>query len=805
MTILQDLHYSLRRLRNSPGFTITAVLTLALGMGATTAVYSVIQAVLLNSLPFPHPERLYVFRESAKAQGMSVAWPNFEDWRSQQHSFEGLAAYRLKHFDYFDGTHTSLPRAAQVTAEFFPLLGAHPFLGRVFSPAEDKPGAAPVVVLSHLFWQNQLHGDPKAIGSSLELSGRLYTIVGVLPPEFHFFLGRLEDMYVPLGPEAADSGFNRRTAHGSISVLARPRPNVSEDAGRAELEAIAARLAAEYPATNGGHSVLMYRLQENYFRSIRPVLSLLMAAVAIVLLVGCANVSNLLLTRGADREREYAVRSALGASGYRIFQQSLGESLWLAVLAGASGVLIAYAALPFLLRLGPQDIPRIGDTSIRWPVLAFSFAVSAAIAVICGALPGWATLQIAPEQALRGHSASAYGGRRRQLLRSSLLVAGVAVTIVLAAGTGLMLQSLRKTLGVNPGFVPDHLLSLDIVLTGEKYKPQQASWSFFSSAVERLRAVPGVTDVGGVCTPPLVGECGDYFYTIPGRIQPDDPNLPIALHNVADEGYFRAAGIRVTSGRSFLSTDNASSPHVAVVNQTFARKWWPDGDAVGHTVRFGGRGEAGDLLQIVGTIDDVRQFGLDTETEPEIFVPAAQRQQSSMVVLVRTAGDPESISSAAEGAIHTIDKEVPVRIHPMTYYLAQSLRQRQFLTLLLSIFAGLALFLAALGVFGVAAYSVASRRAEIAVRLALGAQPRSIKRWISVQIIAKVSLGCIVGLVGALFSARLVRDLLYGVSPSDPIVLGLVCALLIAVAVLAAWIPAQRAASIDPMQILRAE
>ena len=626
-----------------------------------------------------------------------------------------------------------------------------------------------------------------------------------MPPEFHFFLSRPEDMYVPLGPEAADPSFNNRTAHGSISVLARPRPGVTENAARAELEGIAARIAAEYPATNGDHSVLMYRLQENYFKSIRPVLSLLMAAVAIVLLVGCANVSNLLLTRSADREREYAVRAALGASGYRIFQQSLGESLWLAVFAGASGVLIAYASLPFLLRLGPQDIPRLGDTAIRWPVLTFSFAVTAAIAIVCSVLPGWATLRIAPEQALRSHSVSAYAGHRRQVIRSSLLVAGVAVTIVLVAGTGLLLQSLRKTLAVNPGFVPEHLLSLDIVLTGEKYKAQQASQSFFSTAVDRLRAVAGVIDVGNVGTPPLVGECGDYFYTIPGRIQPDDPNLPIALHNVADENYFRAAGIRTISGRTFLSTDNASSAHVTVVNQTFARKWWPTGDAVGHMLRFGGRGEAGDLLQIVGVVDDVKQFGFDAETEPEMFVPEAQGQHSTMVLLVRTSGNPESIAAAAETAIHTIDKEVPVRIHPMSYYLSQSLRQRQFLTLLLSIFAGLALFLAALGVFGVAAYAVASRKAEIAVRIALGAQPQSVKRWITAQIVRKVALGCLVGLLGALLSTRLVRDLLYGVSPTDPFVLGATCVLLITGALPAAWIPARRAASIDPMQTLRAE
>ena len=808
MPIIQDLCYSLRRLRHSPGFTATAVLTLALGMGATTAMYSVIQAVLLNSLPWPQPERLYVLRESTKGGDMSIAWPNFQDWRAQQHSFEGVAGYQLKHFEFYDGAHTILPRGAQVSAEFFPLLRAQPVLGRVFTRTEDKPGAPPVAVLTYRFWQTELHGDPNVVGSVINLSGNLYTVLGVMKPQFRFFLGsRPEDFYVPLGPEASDPDFVKRTAHGSIAALARPLPGVTEVAARAEMEGIAARLAAQYPATNGGHGVDMYRFDESYFKSVRPALWMLMAAVGIVLLVGCANVSNLLLTRGADREREYAIRAALGAGGYRIFQQAIAESLWLALIAGACGVAIAYFALPILVQLGPPTIPRLDQTAIRWPVLAFSFGVILLVSLICGAVPGWATFRIAPEQSLRSYSSASHAGKGRQRVRSSLLIIGVAVTVVLSAATGLMLQSLRQTLAVDPGFQPDHLLSLDIVLSSAKYKPKEASYAFFTSAAEKLRALPGVKGVGMVCSPPLVGECGDYFYTIPGRTSPDDANLPDANMNFASENYFRAAGIRVVAGRTFLPTDTPNSPHVAVINKTFANKWWPNGDAIGHFVRLGGRGEEGYLTQIVGVIQDVKQFGLDTEVEPEIFFPFAQKQSdfASMVLLLRTAGDPEGVASSAESAIQQIDKEVPVRIHPMSYYVAQSLRQRQFLTLLLSIFAGLAIVLAALGVFGVAAYAVTSRRAEIAVRLALGAQPEIVKRWISMQIVRRVILGCVVGLVGSLLSVRLVRGLLYGVSPTDPIVLSATCVLLIAVAFLATWIPARRAASIDPMQTLRVE
>ena len=805
MSIIQDLRYSLRRLRNSTGFTATAVLTLALGMGATTAMYSVIQAVLLNSLTFANAEKLLIFRESVKGQGMSVAWPNFADMRAQQRAFEGLAAYQGKRFQYFDGEHSTLPSGMQVTSEFFSLLGGNAELGRTFNASEDRPGAPPVVVLAHKFWQNQLHSDPNLVGKPLDLSGKVYTVLGVMPANFHFWPGTSEDLYVPLGPEAADPEFNDRTAHGSISILALAKPGIAQAAARSEMQNIAARLAAEYPATNGGHSVIMFRLIDDYFADIRPALWLLMAAVAIVLLVGCANVSNLLLARGADREREYAIRSALGAGSFRIFQQSLGESLWLALLAAACGLGIAYLSLPFLLRLGPQNIPRLSETAIHWPVLAFTFAVTLAISLICGVLPGWAALQVAPEQTLRSYSSTSFAGRGRQRVRSSLLVAGVAVTVILSAGTGLLLQSLRHTLAVDPGFRSDHLLSLGVMLTTDKYEKAQTREAFFLAAKEKLRALPGVTDVSDVCSPPLAGECGDYFYTIPGRTDPNDASLPDANFNYADENYFRVAGIRLISGRPFLTTDTESSPHVAVVNDSFAREWWPQGDAVGHTVLFGGRGEKGDLLQIVGVVEDVKQYGLDAEVDPEAFFPETQHQPKTMVLMLRTSGEPESVAAAAQNAIQSVDKELPVRIHPMSYYVAQSLRQRQFLTLLLSIFAGLAIVLAAMGIFGVAAYAVASRKAEIAVRIALGAEPGNVKRWISLQMVRRVALGCAIGIVGSLLSTSVLRKLLYGVSPTDPIVLASTCALLIAVALLATWIPARRAASIEPMQALRSE
>jgi predicted permease len=799
--LVQDLRHSLRRLAKSPGFTFIAVLTLALGIGATTLVYSVIQAVLLNSLPFPHADRLLVLAEEEKGEDFSVAWPNLEDWRDQSHSFEGMAGYTREHFQYFDGTRTILPRGARVSAAFFPILQVQPQAGRAFTESEDKPGGSPVVVLGHDFWQNQLHGSATAIGSNIDLSGEPYTVIGIMPAEFRYFYGSPVDFYLPLGTQAANPDFNSRTAHGSIRVLARLRPGVTEVAARTEMEGIAARLAAQYPASNAGHSVQVDKLTDQYFGNIRSVLWLLLAAVLLVLLVACANVSNLLLAQGADRIREYAIRSAVGAGRYRIFRQSLVESLCLALIGGGCGVLSAYLGLPLFLRLAPPNIPRLSETEIRLPVLLFALGLSVLVAMLCAVLPALAGSRIGPEQALKTSTALATRGRK--LVRTSLLVAGVAFTVVLTAGTGLLLQSLRHALSAEPGFEPAHLLSLDIVLSDARYKNPTASAEFFTSAADNIRAVPGVKDVGSVMCPPMAGDCWDYFYSIPGRISPDQGDLPISLFNIADADYFRAAGIRMLMGRAFAASDTAASPHVAIVNRTFAEKWWPSGGAVGQTVRYGGRGEAGDLLEIVGVVDDVKQFGLDSSPEPEVFYPATQQPRESVVLMVRTAGDPLALATAAEAAVQAVDQQVPIRIHPMSSMVSDSLRQRKFLAMLLSLFAGIALFLAGLGIFGVAAYFVVSRKAEIGLRAALGARPQQLGRWVAAQVTRSAALGCVIGIIGSMALLRMIRSLLYVVSPTDPFVLGGTCTLLILIALLAAWLPARRAASIDPIDALR--
>ncbi len=801
--LFQDLRHSLRRLAKSPGFTLTAVLTLTLGIGATTLVYSVIQAVLLNSLPFPHADHLLILAEEEKGDDFSVAWPNFEDWRTQSQSFDGMAGYTLEHFQYFDGTHTILPRGARVSAAFFPILQVQAQAGRPIAEAEDQPGGPPVVVLGHDFWMNQLHGSATAVGSSLNLSGQPYTVIGIMPAEFRFFYGKPVDFYLPLGPQAAEPGFNSRTAHGSIRVLARLRPGVTELAARTEMEGIAARLAAQYPASNAGHSVLIDKLTDHYFANIRPVLWLLLAAVLLVLLVACANVSNLLLAQGADRIREYAIRRAVGAGRYRIFQQSLVESLCLALIGAGCGILSAYLGLPLLLRLAPSGIPRLSETEVRLPVLLFALGLSVLVAAFCAVLPALAGSRIGPEQALK--TSTALATRGRQLVRTSLLVAGVAVTVVLTAGTGLLLRSLRHALSAEPGFEPAHLLSLDIVLSDARYKSPTAAAAFFAAAAEKIRAVPGVKVVGSVMCPPMAGDCWDYFYSIPGRMSPSQSDLPVSLFNVADADYFRAAGISMLRGRAFAPSDTSESPHVAIVNRAFADKWWPIGDAVGHSVRYGGRGEAGDLLEIVGIVEDVKQFGLDSQPEPEVFFPATQLPRESMVLMVRAAADPLALANAAEAAVHTIDAQVPVRVHPMSAMVSDSLRQRKFLALLLSVFAGIALFLAGLGIFGVAAYFVVSRKAEMGLRVALGARPQQLGRWVTAQVTRSAALGCIIGVVGSVALLRIIRSLLYLVSPLDPLVLGGTCALLILIALLAAWLPAHRAASVDPMEALREE
>jgi putative ABC transport system permease protein len=800
--LIEDIRRALRRMSKYPGVAFTAVLTVALGIGATTLVYSVVQAVLLNSLPFANAEQLFVLSEAEKGQDFSVPWLDFQDWQAQAHSFDGMAGYALEHFQYFDGTHTTLARAGRVSADFFRVLQVQAIDGRAFTGSEDRPGGAPVAVLSYQFWQNQLHGADTAVGSTLDLSGQAYTIIGIMPAGFQFFYGRPADFYIPLGPKASDPAFNSRSAHG-VRVLARLRAGVTEAAARAEMEALAGRLALQYPATNRGRSVVMERLVDKYFAAARPVLWLLLAAVMLVLLVACANVSNLLLAQGAERGREYSIRNAIGAGRCRIIRQSLAETLCLALIGGGGGVLLAYCGLPLVLRMAPQNIPRLDQTAIRWSVLVFAWALSVFVSILCAVLPAIASLQIRPEQALKISTTLATHGK--QAVRNFLLGAGVAVTVVLTAGTGLLVQSLRQALSADPGFEPQRLLSLDIVLTDPKYKNPAAASAFFTAASEKVSAVPGVEGVGRVLCPPMAGDCWENFYSIPGRTNPGEANLPVSLFNVADARYFRIAGINLLMGRTFSSTDTEASSHVAIVNRAFARRWWPDENAIGHAIRYGSQGEAGNLLEIIGVVGDVRQFGLDSLPEPEVFLPESQQPREAMVLMVRTLMDPNIVAVSAEDAIHDVDREVPVRIHPMSSTVAESLRQRKFLTVLLALFAGAALILAAFGTFGVAAYFVAPRKAEIGLRVALGATANEIKWWVSAQTLRSVFIGCAIGIVGCLALLRLIRSLLVEVSPTNPVVLIGTCALLIVVALIATWLPTHRAASVDPIKALRAE
>ncbi len=628
----------------------------------------------------------------------------------------------------------------------------------------------------------------------------------MLPAGFKFSFGRAVDFYVALGTNAADPKFNNRSEHDSIRVLARLRNGVSLASARAEMQSIAAALAQQYPASNKDHGVGIVSWQEELFADSRPALWALMASVVLVLLVAAANVGNLLIARGAERSREYAIRRALGAGRRRMLQSALAESLLLAVIGGACGVALAIFALPLVLRLAPQ-IPRIGETAIRIPALAFTLGISIAVAVACGILPALTGWKIGPEQALKTSTQLASDGRGKLRLRSALLIAGVALTLTLTAATGSLLRSLHAAVSSDPGFSPDHLLDLDVVLEGPQYKSEAARAAFFTAAEERVRAVPGVTAVGRVMCPPLAGDCWDYFYTVPGRTAPGD--YPDSLFNIADADYFRAAGIRLVAGRTFAPTDKAGSPRVAIVNQTFARKWWPNGGALGNIVRLGGQGDPGEDAQIIGVIADVKRMGLDQPVEPEVIFAAAQRPAQAMVLLARTAGAPENAESATASAIHSIDSAAPVRIHTMDELAGASLQQRRFLTVLLSVFAAIALFLAGLGIFGVAAYAVASRRAEIGLRIALGAQPAQVGRWISAQSVRRVALGCLLGLIGSSLALRLLRSQLYTVSAPvsviDPLVLCASCLTLIAVALLATWIPARRAARIDPIRSLRAE
>jgi putative ABC transport system permease protein len=796
--VLTDARYAARQLRKTPGFTIVAVLTLAFGIGATSAIFSVINAVMLRPLPYPDADRLVSVFEVVPQYGrFAVAPGNFLDWRQQNNVFTHISAYANGSDTYVGSDGPDRVPMSSVSWDVFETIGVAPALGRGFRAEEDAPKQNAVIVISDGMWRRRFGADPGILGRSVTLSGSPVVVVGVMPPGFYFPTREVE-FWRPIALNPANA---TRGGH-FIGVIARLKPGISNEQANTEMRTIAQRLGTEYPKTNANESAEAVEIGELIVGPVRPMLFTLMAAVAVVILIACANVANLLLVRASVREKEIAIRTALGAGRRRLAVQMLTESLVLAIAGGALGILLAWAAIAPIQTLGVGSIPRVLDVTLDRTVLAFAVVLSIATGVLFGLAPAWQAARGGIGVVLKegGRSSSTSGGR---WIRSALLVTEVALSLVLLVGASLLLRSFAKITGVDPGFRPDGVLAFRVALPQTSYPEEHNRIAFYDRLLEKLGSSPGVGSAGMVQTAPMRGS-----YTLSFELQGRPPAKPgeesSANHRVVSPGYFNALGIPLKRGRLFSDRDTESSPKVALVDDVFVRRHFPNEEAIGRGIDIG-NGTDG-FYEIVGIVGDVHHGGLDSTVNPTMYVPYKQDVFSSMWVMVRAAGDPEAQSGLVRGAVREIDGTLPAfSIMPLASMVSESVAQRRFSMLLLSLFAFVALFLAAVGLYGVVAYTVSQRTQEIGVRMAIGAQRGDVLRMVLGSGMKLASLGVVIGIAAALALAGLVASMLFGVTPFDPASYGVTAALLLGVAALACYLPARRAMRVDPLIALRQE
>jgi putative ABC transport system permease protein len=803
-----DLRYAARALAKNPGFTLVATLTLGLGLGANTAIFTVVKTVLLTPLPFREPERLVRVWESNPQQDRPMAPlapATVEAYRASG-AFSEIGAGTDAMYNLTGDGEPEAVIGYRFSPELFHVLGTPALIGRTFTPEEDQPGHNRVAVLGHALWQRRFGGDPGVLGRALTLDGQSYTVVGVMPPQFQWGPTQL---WTPL---ALAPGLRDDHTRRFMRVAARLAPGRSLDDARAALAPVAARLSKEQPLGHAGWTPLLRTIEEDRSGDIRPALYVLMAAVGFVLLIACANVANLLLVRAAGRERETAVRLALGASRFRLVRQWLSESLLVSCLGGALGVLLTFWSLDFLVALFPANlanvaIPKVGALHADAGVLAFAVGLSFLTALLFGLAPALRLAAPAFVEALREGRGAVGPGRGR--LRQALVVGEVALALVLASGAALLVRSFAQLRAGSLGFDPKGVLTLRVMLPGYKYDiPKQRA--FGDQALAELARLPGVESVGLCTFLPLSGWHGVRSFAVQGETPPAPGQEPEAEFRVVAGDYFRALRTPLRGGRLFTPADNESAPPVLLVNETFARRFFPDGQVLGRRLRVDVRTlDADDSPQwreVVGVVGDIRHLGLAEDVLPEVFVPHRQDPFPLMGFAIRTSGDPAALATAARRAIWAVDKEQPVSyVLSLDEMGAESVTLRRTSMLLLLFFAALGLGLAALGLYGVLAYTVSQRTREIGVRMALGAVRRDVVRLVVGQGLRTAGLGLALGLVASLLLTRLLSKLLYGVSPTDPPTLAVALLLLAAAALLASWLPARRATAVDPVVALRCE
>jgi putative ABC transport system permease protein len=802
-SLIKDLRSAARMMVKQPLFTAVAVVALALGIGANTAIFTVVNAVLLRPLPYDDPDHLvWLWDTQPQLATAPASLPDFIDWKDQNQSFEYLAAFQSGNMFTDEGNGAQDTRVGLVTPDLFSLFRVKPLLGRTFTEEETQPGRFRVAVLSQSMWQRRFGSDPNVLGQSLDLSGAAYTIIGVIPAGFGFPNEAQLWRPLPIDPMRLDRGPHY------LRVIGRLKPGVTLAESQAEMSAIGARLSEQYPEKIARHGIKLQLLSDVVVGDVRPALFVILGAVGFVLLIACANVANLLLARAGSRQREMAIRTALGAGRSRIIRQLLTESVSLAAAGGAAGLLVAVWGVDSLVSLAPDALPRIHEIGIDARVAAFTMLVSLLTGVVFGLAPA---LQLSKPDLSDGlkESGRTTAGVQRNRLRSALIVSEIALSLVLLVGAGLMIKSFAKLNSVNPGFNPDKLLTMGVTLLRNKYPEDSNVAAFYSQLLERVATAPGVKSAGAISELPLSGSNTSDYFTIEGRPAVPKEEQPLTECRTVTPHYFESMEIPLLAGRDFADTDTKETPNVVVINQAFARRHFTAEDPIGHRIKL--QGQFRDPPLIVGVVGNVHDFGLDEEPTPEAYFayqqnPLNETYYRSMTIVARTKTEPTALAGSLRAELLSLDKTLPVQaLKPMTGYLRDSLSRRRFNMILLSVFAAVALLLAAVGIYGVISYAVAQRTHEIGIRVAIGAKAQDILRLVLGQAMLLTLLGVAVGVAAALALTRLMESLLFGVSATDTATFAVISVILTGVALGACCVPARRAMKVDPMVALRYE
>jgi len=806
-TFLQDIRYGIRSLLKQPAFTAIAIITIALGIGANTAIFSVVNAVILRPLPYPDADKLVMLWSTTPKDGnqeQPFSFADFNDVRAQAKSFSNIAAASpLWNFTLTGGGEPEPIQGLFVSQNLFDMLGARPAIGRGFLPDDDRQGANPVVVISHALWQRRFGGDSNVLGRALNVSGVNASIVGVMPADF-YFLESAAELWAPLSQnQFAGSARNVRL----LSVVGRLNDGVPLTQANAELSAISGQLAAQYPDTNSGFGLRALSLHQQVTGKVRGALLLLLGAVGLVLLIACVNVVNLMLVRSAGRSREIAVRAAVGAGRFRLLRQLLTESITLSVFGGAAGALVATWGVKLLVTLNPIALPRYNKIGVDSTVLLFTLAASVITGIVFGLAPAWRMFKFDLNSVLKE------GGRgtvdtSQHRLSSALVSLEIATAFVLLIGAGLLIRSFARLVDVNPGFETQHTLTMQVGLPNGSYGEPQKRIAFVQQLEANLKGIPDVTSVGIVTRLPLLSALNNVttFLTIEGRqMQPGE--RPEIDFRRASTGYFEAMNIPLLAGRLVTEQDVTNNTHSVVINEAMAKRFWPGEDPIGkHISTATATGQQMQWQTIVGIVGNVRHLGLDTEPRPELYYHSNTSPPFGPVLVIRSKGDPKALISLARAKVRELDGDVPVsNVNTMDQLVAQSVAQRRFGMFLLTGFAALALLLAAIGIYGVISYSVAQRTQEIGVRMALGARTADVLKLVMTNGLKLAAMGLAIGLVGAFLLTRLMARLLFHVGPTDAVTFASVSVGLLVVAFLACYLPARRATKVDPLVALRYE